>query len=91
MLHQRAAAALEPLAAAAPERGGEVAAHLLRAAPGPAALRQAARWAAAAAQAATAALAFEDAARYLGHRTNGGRPRRERPVILPPQRTGPCC
>ncbi len=65
MLHQRAAAALEPLAAAAPERGGEVAAHLLRAAPGPAALRQAARWAAAAAQAATAALAFEDAARYL--------------------------
>ena len=64
-LHQRAAAALEPLATAAPERGGEVAAHLLRAAPDPAALRQAAHWASAAAQAATAALAFEDAARYL--------------------------
>jgi DNA-binding CsgD family transcriptional regulator len=64
-LHQRAAAALEPLARQAPERGGEVAAHLLRAAPGPAALRQAAGWASAAAAAATAALAFEDAARYL--------------------------
>ena len=64
-LHQRAAAALEPLARRAPGRGGEVAAHLLRAAPGPAALRQAARWATAAADAATRALAFEDAARYL--------------------------
>ena len=64
-LHQRAAAALEPLARQAPGRGGEVAAHLLLAAPGPAALRQAAGWASAAAEAATAALAFEDAARYL--------------------------
>ena len=64
-LHQRAAAALEPLAQRAPGRGGEVAGHLLRAAPGPAALRQAARWATAAADAATRALAFEDAARYL--------------------------
>ena len=63
-LHQRAAAALEPLARQAPGRGGEVAAHLLLAAPGPAALRQAAGWASAAAAAATAALAFEDAARY---------------------------
>ena len=33
-LHQRAAAALEPLARQAPGRGGEVAAHLLLAAPG---------------------------------------------------------
>ena len=65
-LHRRAAAVLEPLAREAPERGGEVAAHLLRAAPGPAALRQAAGWAEAAASAATSALAFEDAAGYLG-------------------------
>jgi DNA-binding CsgD family transcriptional regulator len=64
-LHRRAAAALEQLARQAPDRGGEVATHLLRAAPDPAALRQAARWAAAAADAATGALAFEDAARYL--------------------------
>jgi DNA-binding CsgD family transcriptional regulator len=64
-LHAAAAAALEPLAREAPERGGEVAAHLLRAAPDRAALRQAASWAAAAATAATSALAFEDAARYL--------------------------
>ena len=64
-LHVRAAAALEPLAREAPERGGEVAAHLLRAAPGRTALRQAANWAAAAAAAATGALAFEDAAGYL--------------------------
>jgi DNA-binding CsgD family transcriptional regulator len=64
-LHARAAAALEPLARRAPERGGEVAAHLLRAAPGRPALRQAASWAAAAAGAATSALAFEDAAHYL--------------------------
>jgi DNA-binding CsgD family transcriptional regulator len=65
MLHGRAAAALEPLARQAPERGGEVAAHLLRAAPDRAALRRAADWAAAAAAAATSALAFQDAARYL--------------------------
>ena len=64
-LHGRAAAALEPLAREAPERGGEVAAHLLRAAPDRTALRQAADWAAAAATAATGALAFEDAASYL--------------------------
>ncbi len=64
-LHERAAAALEPLARQAPERGGEVAAHLLRAAPDPAALRRAADWAGAAAAAATSALAFDDAARYL--------------------------
>src|SRR5271166_3230142 len=44
-LHGRAAAALEPLACQAPERGGEVAAHLLRAAPDRTALRQAADWA----------------------------------------------
>jgi predicted ATPase/DNA-binding CsgD family transcriptional regulator len=65
MLHGRAAAALGPLAGQAPERGGEVAAHLLRAAPDQAALRQAAGWARAAATAATRALAFEDAAGYL--------------------------
>jgi DNA-binding CsgD family transcriptional regulator len=65
MLHGRAAVVLEPLARQDPGRGGEVAAHLLRAAPGQAALRRAAEWAAAAAAAATAALAFEDAARYL--------------------------
>jgi DNA-binding CsgD family transcriptional regulator len=65
VLHGRAAAALEPLARQAPERGGEVAAHLLRAAPDRTALRQAAGWAAAAAAAATGALAFEDAAGYL--------------------------
>ena len=64
-LHGRAAAALEPLAREAPERGGEVAAHLLRAAPDRTALRQAADWAVAAAAAATGALAFEDAAGYL--------------------------
>jgi AAA ATPase domain len=64
-LHGRAAAALEPLAREAPERGGEVAAHLLRAAPDRTALRQAADWAAAAAAAATGALAFQDAASYL--------------------------
>ena len=64
-LHSRAAAALEPLAREAPERGGEVATHLLRAAPDRAGLRRAADWAAAAAAAATSALAFEDAASYL--------------------------
>ena len=64
-LHGRAAAALEPLAREAPERGGEVAAHLLRAAPDRTALHRAADWAAAAATAATGALAFEDAAGYL--------------------------
>jgi DNA-binding CsgD family transcriptional regulator len=64
-LHRRAAAALEPMARAAPERGGEVAAHLLRAASDRAGMRQAADWAAAAAAAATSALAFEDAAGYL--------------------------
>ncbi len=63
--HARAAAALEPLARAAPERGGEVAAHLLRAAPDRAALRRAADWSIAAATAATATLAFQDATRYL--------------------------
>jgi hypothetical protein len=63
VLHRRAAAAVELLAREAAERGGEVAAHLLRAAPGPADLRHAADWAAAAA--ATSALAFEDAAGYL--------------------------
>ena len=65
VLHARAAAALEAAARAAPERGGEVAAHLLRAAPDRAGLRRAAGWAAAAAAAATSALAFEDAARYM--------------------------
>jgi DNA-binding CsgD family transcriptional regulator len=64
-LHAGAAAALEPLARESPERGGEVAAHLLRSAPDRAALRQAVGWAEAAAAAATSALAFEDAARYL--------------------------
>jgi DNA-binding CsgD family transcriptional regulator len=64
VLHARAAAALEAVAREAPERGGEVAAHLLRAAPDRAALRRAADWAVAAAAAATSALAFEDAARY---------------------------
>jgi DNA-binding NarL/FixJ family response regulator len=64
-LHAGAAAALEPLAREAPERGGEVAAHLLRAAPDRAAIRRAVGWAEAAATAATSALAFEDAARYL--------------------------
>jgi predicted ATPase len=64
-LHGRAAAALGPLARQAPERGGEIAEHLLRAAPDQAALRRAAEWARAAAAAATEALAFEDAAGYL--------------------------
>ena len=64
-LHARAAAALAAAARDAPERGGEVAAHLLRAAPDQAGLRRAADWAAAAATTATAALAFEDAAGYL--------------------------
>jgi DNA-binding CsgD family transcriptional regulator len=65
-LHGRAAAVLEPLARQAPERGGEVAAHLLRAAPDGAGFRRAAGWARAAGSAATSALAFEDAASYLG-------------------------
>jgi DNA-binding CsgD family transcriptional regulator len=64
-LHRRAAAALTTLAKQAPERGGEVAAHLLRSAPDSSSLRQAAEWAAAAATAATSALAFEDATGYL--------------------------
>jgi predicted ATPase/DNA-binding CsgD family transcriptional regulator len=64
-LHARAAVKLEALAREAPERGAEVAAHLLRAAPDRTALRRAAGWSVAAATAATAALAFEDAARYL--------------------------
>ena len=64
-LHARAAAALEPLAREVRERGGEVAAHLLRAAPDRASLRRAADWATVAATTATSALAFEDAARYL--------------------------
>jgi len=64
-LHARAAGVLAALAARAPERGGEVAYHLLRAAPDRAALRRAADWAAAAATAATSALAFDDATQYL--------------------------
>jgi predicted ATPase len=64
-LHRRAAAVLEPVAREAPERGGEVAAHLLRSASDRAGMRPAVGWAAAAVQAATSALAFEDAAGYL--------------------------
>jgi DNA-binding CsgD family transcriptional regulator len=64
-LHGRAATILGDLVANAPERGGEVAAHLLRAAPDQETLRRAATCAHAAATAATSALAFEDAARYL--------------------------
>jgi DNA-binding CsgD family transcriptional regulator len=64
-LHSRAARALAELVANVPERGGEIAAHLLRAAPDQAALRQAATWARGAAAAATSALAFEDATTYL--------------------------
>ena len=64
-LHARAAALLEGQAANAPERGGEIAAHLLRAAPDQATLGQASGWARAAAAAATSTLAFEDAAMYL--------------------------
>jgi len=71
-LHAGAAARLEALARHAPERGGEVAAHLLRAAPDQAALRRAAGWAAAAATAATSALAFEDAVRYLATALTAG-------------------
>ena len=64
-LHAAAATALEPLARQAQERGGEIAAHLLRARPDQATLRRAASWAATAAASATSALAFEDAVRYL--------------------------
>jgi DNA-binding CsgD family transcriptional regulator len=64
-LHRRAAAALEREARKSPDRGGEVAGHLLAAAPDAQGLRGAAHWAEAAATAATYALAFEDAARYL--------------------------
>lgn len=64
-LHRRAAAALEREARKSPDRGGEVAGHLLAAAPDAQDLRSAAHWAATAATAATYALAFEDAARYL--------------------------
>ena len=54
-----------PEARESPDRGGEVAGHLLAAAPDVPELRSAAHWAEAAATAATSALAFEDAARYL--------------------------
>ena len=64
-LHGRAAEVLGPLAAQARERGGEVAYHLLHAAPDQAGLLRAADWAAAAATAATSALAFDDAIQYL--------------------------
>jgi DNA-binding CsgD family transcriptional regulator len=64
-LHARAAAALTALAQENPERGGEVAAHLMRAAPDRASMHQAAAWAATAATAATSRFAFEDAASYL--------------------------
>lgn len=64
-LHRRAASVLEPQAAMEQERGGEVAAHLLRAAPDRDALKRAAVWASSAAAAATSNLAFADAARYL--------------------------
>ena len=64
-LHRRAAAALELQARKSADRGGEIAGHLLAAAPGVQDLRSAAQWAQAAAAAATHALAFEDAARYL--------------------------
>ncbi len=64
-LHRRAAAALEPEARKSADRGGEIAGHLLAAAPGVQDLLSAAHWAQAAATAATYALAFEDAARYL--------------------------
>src|SRR6202042_2242437 len=50
-LHAAAAVALEPLAHQAPERGGEIAGHLLRAAPDQSTLRRAAGWAATAAMA----------------------------------------
>jgi DNA-binding CsgD family transcriptional regulator len=85
-LHRRAASVLEPLAAVARDRSGEVAAHLLRAAPDRAALRRAARWASAAAAAATSGLAFEDAARYLttalAAAEGGGVTDAERAVLL---------
>ena len=85
-LHRRAASVLEPLAAADRERGGEVAAHLLRAAPDRAALQRAAGWASAAATAATSGLAFEDAARYLATAVaaagRGGMSDAERAVLL---------
>ena len=64
-MHRRAAAALEPEARESPDRGAELAGHLLAAAPDVPELRSAAHWAEAAATAATSALAFEDAARYL--------------------------
>jgi predicted ATPase len=92
-LHAAAAAALEPLARHAPERGGEIAAHLLRAAPDQATLRRAAGWAAAA---ATAALAFEDAVRYLATALTaaesagaGGAERAELLIELPRRSIGP--
>ena len=85
-LHGRAASVLEPLAAVDRERGGEVAAHLLRAAPDRAAMRRAAGWASAAAAAATSGLAFEDAARYLATALaaagRGGASDAERAVLL---------
>jgi DNA-binding CsgD family transcriptional regulator len=64
-LHRRAATVLQSLAGTERERAGEVAAHILRAAPDQAGLQRAAECAIAAAGAATAGLAFEDAARYL--------------------------
>ena len=85
-LHRRAASVLEPAADVDRERGGEVAAHLLQAAPDQAALQRASRWASAAAAAATSALAFEDAARYLttalAAADRGGVSDAERAVLL---------
>ena len=82
----RAASVLEPLAAVDRDRGGEVAAHLLRAAPDRAAMQRAAGWASGAAAAATAGLAFEDAARYLATALaaaeRGGVSDAERAVLL---------
>jgi DNA-binding CsgD family transcriptional regulator len=62
--HRRIAQALEPLARTYPERSGEVATQWLHVADAEA-LRRAAGWARRAADAATSAFAFVDAARFL--------------------------
>ncbi|HLM04084.1 MAG TPA: AAA family ATPase [Blastococcus sp.] len=65
-LHRRAAEAWEESVGVDDATAGVVAAHWLRAAADPAALRRAASWARRASVAATRSLAFDEAARFLG-------------------------
>ncbi len=77
-LHAAAAAALEPLARQAPERGGEIAAHLLRAAPDQATLRRAAGWAADGGDGSDGGARVRGRGPVPGHRADRGGKRRRR-------------